>query len=142
MTENKETPTRRNTRQTTVIGWSQGGVALAVAIQVLVGIMQGIQGLAALINDELFLTLPNYIFAFDFTTWGWIHLVLAVLLIVTGIGLAVGSRVAAVVSLIFLCLSAGANFFFLPLYPLWAILIIAVDVFAMWSIAKSGLIDQ
>lgn len=117
MTENKETPTRRNTRQTAVIGWSQGGVALAVVIQVLVGIMQGIQGLTALINDELFLTLPNYIFAFDFTTWGWIHLVLAVLLIVTGIGLANGSRVAAVVSLIFLCLSAGANFFFLPFTP-------------------------
>lgn len=142
MSENKEVPTRRNSHQGAITGWSQGGVALAVVIQILVGTMQGIQGITALINDELFLNLPNYVFAFDFTMWGWIHLILAVLLIVTGIALAAGSRVAAVASLVFLCLSAGANFFFLPLYPLWSVLIIAIDVFAMWAISKSGLVDQ
>jgi hypothetical protein len=35
-------------------------------------------------------------------------------------------------------LSAIANFFWLPYYPFWALLIIAFDIFAIWAISRAG----
>ncbi|SDS93937.1 hypothetical protein SAMN04489752_2908 [Brevibacterium siliguriense] len=129
-------------RSTVASDWVTGGIALAVVSQTLVGVLQFVQGLAALINDELLVSLPNYLFAFDFTVWGWIHLTLGVVLIATGIALAARNRVAAWASIFFLCLGASANFLFLPIYPLWSIVLLGIDFFALWAVTKSGLLGD
>jgi hypothetical protein len=107
----------------------------------LIGAFQVIAGLAAIIDDEFFVVARNYTFDVDTTAWGWIHLLLGVLLIVTGFGLFGRAAWAAVAAIFLASLSAIANFFFIPYYPGWAILIIALDVWVIWSLTRPGAIE-
>ena len=116
------------------------GVMFAATLMIVGGIMQVFQGISAVANDELFVTLPNYVVTVDVSTWGWIHLVFGALVILAGFGLFSGSRVAAIFALVLAVLSAIANFGFIPYYPVWALFIIAVDVFVIWAIARSGVL--
>ena len=119
-------------------GWVLGGVALAATVMVVVGVFQAIQGLAAIINDEFFVTVRNYAFEVDVTAWGWIHLIIGVVLVLAGAYLFSGSAVASVIAIGLAMLSAVANFFFIPHYPFWSILIIALDVFVIWAIIRAN----
>jgi hypothetical protein len=80
----------------------------------------------------------NYLFKFDATTWGWIHLLLGVVVAFAGWGLLSGRTWARVVGITLAVLSAIANFAFIPYYPFWSLLIIALDVFVIWAIAAHG----
>jgi hypothetical protein len=122
-------------------GWALGGVVFAACVLTLIGAFQVIAGLAAIIDDEFFVVARNYTFDVDTTAWGWIHLLLGVLLIVTGFGLFGRAAWAAVAAIFFASLSAVANFFFIPYYPGWAILIIALDVWVIWSLTRPGAVE-
>jgi hypothetical protein len=122
-------------------GWALGGVVFAACVLTLIGAFQVVAGLAAIIDDEFFVVARNYTFDIDTTAWGWIHLLLGVLLIVTGFGLFGRAAWAAVAAIFFASLSAVANFFFIPYYPGWAILIIALDVWVIWSLTRPGAIE-
>ncbi len=123
-------------REPEVSGWALGGIGFAASVLTLVGGFQIIAGLAAVINDQFFVTTRNYAFDLDTSAWGWIHLVLGVLLLATGFGL-FGRRAWAGVTAIFLAmLSALANFFFIPYYPFWALTVIALDVWVIWSLTR------
>jgi len=117
------------------------GVMFAATLMIVGGIMQVFQAISAIANDEFFVTLPNYVVTLDVSTWGWIHLVFGILVVIAGMSLFSGSRVAAILALVLAVLSAIANFGFIPYYPLWAIFIIAVDVFVIWAIARSGVLE-
>jgi hypothetical protein len=122
-------------------GWALGGVVFAACVLTIIGAFQIVAGLAAIIDDEFFVVARNYTFDIDTTAWGWIHLLLGVLLIVTGFGLFGRAAWAAVAAIFFASLSAVANFFFIPYYPGWAILIIALDVWVIWSLTRPGAIE-
>jgi len=122
-------------------GWALGGVVFAACVLTLIGAFQVVAGLAAIIEDEFFVVARNYTFDVDTTAWGWIHLLLGVLLIVTGFGLFGRAAWAAVAAIFLASLSALANFFFIPYYPGWAILIIALDVWVIWSLTRPGAIE-
>lgn len=122
--------------------WATGGVVLAATMMIMIGVFQVFEGLAAIIDDEFFVQLPNYAFDVDVSAWGWIHLVLGAIVAVAGFYLLAGSSVAAMTAIMLAGLSAVANFFFIPYYPFWALLIIAIDVFVIWAIAKSGVFDS
>lgn len=81
---------------------------------------------------------PNYAFKIDITAWGWTHLILGVLVAITGIGLLLGQTWARVVGIILAVLSAVANFLFLPYYPFWSILVITLDIIIIWALAVYG----
>jgi hypothetical protein len=117
------------------------GVMFAATLMIVGGIMQVFQAISAIANDEFFVTLPNYVVTLDVSTWGWIHLVFGILVVLAGMSLFSGSRAAAIFALVLAVLSAIANFGFIPYYPLWAIFIIAVDVFVIWAIARSGVLE-
>lgn len=116
------------------------GVMFAATLMIVGGILQVFQGISAIANDEFFVALPNYVVTLDVSTWGWIHLVFGALVILAGFSLFSGSRVAAIFALVLAVLSAIANFGFIPYYPVWALFIIAVDVFIIWAIARSGVL--
>jgi predicted membrane metal-binding protein len=118
-------------------GWAVGGLVFAATMMITVGIFQFIQGLAALINDEFFVVLPNYAFELDVTAWGWIHLIVGVLVALAGFYLLAGSQVAGTVAIVMAALSAVANFFFVPFYPFWSLLMIAIAVYIIWAIART-----
>jgi hypothetical protein len=117
------------------------GVMFAATLMIVGGILQVFQGISAIANDEFFVTLPNYVVTVDVTTWGWIHLVFGILVVLGGFSLFSGTRAAAIFALVLAVLSAIANFGFIPYYPLWALFIIAVDVFIVWAIARSGVLE-
>jgi hypothetical protein len=123
-----------------VSGWATGGIGFAASLLTLIGGFQVIAGLAAVINDDFFVVTRNYAFDLDVSAWGWVHLGFGLLLVVTGFGL-FGRRAWAGVTAIFLAmLSAMANFFFIPYYPFWAIVVIALDVWVIWALTRPGAI--
>ncbi len=92
------------------------------------------QGIAAVASDDLLVIGVEYTYQFDTTAWGWIHIVLGVVLVISAIGLMTGATWARVVAVCIAALSILANFLWLPYYPLWSILIIALDVVVIWAV--------
>jgi hypothetical protein len=128
------------TREPTVSGWAVGGITFAGTMLILIGMFQVIDGIAAIANDEFFLVTQNYTFDLDTSAWGWIHLLLGIGLIIAGWSIFAGRTWAAVVALTLAMLSAVANFFFIPYYPFWAILIIALNCWVIWSLTRPGVV--
>jgi hypothetical protein len=119
---------------TWAIGWSY----FAALMLLVSGVFQSVMGLAALVQDDFYAVTREYVFSFDATTWGWIHLVLGVVLALAGIGIITGNLAARIVGVIVAGLSAVANFAFLPWYPVWSITVIAVDVAVIWALTAHG----
>jgi hypothetical protein len=126
----------RTTSGQPVSGWATGGITFAACMLLLIGAFQLVAGLAAIIDDEFFVVTRNYTFDLDTTAWGWIHLLLGLLLVATGFGLFARQAWAGVTAIVLAGWSALANFFFIPYYPFWAILVIALDVWVIWSLTR------
>lgn len=114
--------------------WASGWTAFAGVMMVFGGAMAIFQGIAAIAEDDVFVTTRNYAYNFNLTSWGWIHLVLGVLVVSAGIALFSGSLWARVVGIAVAGLAMIANFMWLPYYPVWAIVLIAVDAFVIWAL--------
>ena len=111
------------------------GTAFAGAMLMIVGLYEFFQGLVAVVNgNQFFVTTPNYVFQFNATTWGCIHLVFGIVVAVAGLFIFTGNIVARGVGILLAGLQAVINFMWLPYYPLWSIIIIAIDVFIIWSL--------
>ena len=119
-------------------GWAVGFVLFAAIMMIMAGIWQALAGLIALFENEFYVATRNYTFEFDVTTWGWIHLLIGVVVGLAGLGLLAGQTWARVVGIFLAVLSAIASFLFIPYYPFWSMLIIAVDVFVIWALAAHG----
>ncbi len=46
---------------------------------VMIGVFQAIAGIVAIVNDDFYVVTQNYTFDMDTSAWGWIHLILGVL---------------------------------------------------------------
>jgi len=123
-----------------VSGWAVGGVTFAGTIMILVGIFQAIAGLAAIFEDEFFVLTQNYVFDLDVTAWGWIHLIIGIVVVLAGYFLFVGRAWAAALAILLAMLSAISNFFFIPYYPFWSLLMIALAVWVIWSVTRPGVV--
>ena len=123
-----------------VSGWALGGVGFAATMMVVIGLFQVIAGLTAIFDDEFFVVTRNYTFDLDVSAWGWIHLILGILLLVTGYGLFSRALWAGMAALFLAVLTAVENFFFIPYYPFWAILVIALSVWVIWALTRPGVL--
>jgi hypothetical protein len=122
--------------------WALGGMIFAATMMMVMGIFEIFQGIAAIARDQFFVVTPNYYYNVDTTTWGWIHLGIGVLAVVAGFFLFSGATWARVVGIIMAAVSATANFFFLPYYPIWSLVIIAINIFVIWAIASAPRLDR
>lgn len=123
-------------------GMAVGGVVFAGTMMIIIGAFQSIAGLAAIIEDDLFVIGKEYIFELDTTAWGWVHLILGVVILLAGFALFGGKVWAGTFAIILASLSAIANFFYIPHYPFWAILIIALDVWVIWALTRPGIFRE
>jgi hypothetical protein len=103
----------------------------------MVGVFHAIAGLVALLDDQFFVVTRNYTFEFDVTGWGWIHLIGGILVFLAGAYVFSGATWARVIGITLAVLSAVANFFFIPYYPFWSILMIALAVWAIWALGRT-----
>ncbi len=113
-----------------------GGYVFAGVILIVVGCFHAIAGLVAIIDDGFYVVAENYTFNVDTTGFGWIQLLAGVLVACAGFALFSAATWARVVGVLFASLSAIANFFFIPYYPFWAILIIALDIWVIWALTR------
>ena len=123
-----------------VSGWAVGGIAFAGTVMVMIGTFQALEGLVALFNDEFFVVTRNYTFDLDVTAWGWIHLIIGIVVLATGFGLFARSTWAGVTGIMICALSAISNFFFIPYYPIWALLLIGLNIWVIWALTRPGAI--
>jgi hypothetical protein len=123
-------------------GWAIGGVTFASTIMVLIGIFQAFAGLEAIIDDKFYVITQNYAFDLDTTAWGWIHLILGIVIVLAGFALWGRKVWAATVAIFLAMLSAIANFFFIPYYPFWSILMIALAVWVIWALTRPGAVGE
>lgn len=122
-------------------GWALGGIVFAATMMVLIGGFQIIAGLAAIINDDFFVVGANYTYDLDASAWGWIHLIIGIVVLLGGFALLQRRLWAAALAIGLAMLSAIANFFFIPYYPFWSILMIAMAIFVIWAITRPGAIE-
>jgi hypothetical protein len=127
-----------STSRSETSGWAVGFTVFAAVMMLMVGAWQALAGLIAIFENEFYVTTRNYIFELDATTWGWIHLVLGLIVAFAGWGVLSGQTWARIVGITLAALSATANFLFIPYYPFWSILIIAVDILVIWALASHG----
>jgi hypothetical protein len=124
-----------------VSGWAIGGMTFAASMMVLVGCFQALTGLAAILNDDFFVVTRNYTYDLSTTTWGWIHLIVGIAVAATGFALFAGRTWAAVTALFLAMLSALTSFFFIPHYPWWSLLVIALDAWVIWALTRPGAVE-
>ena len=114
--------------------WAGGLTLFAGVILATVGVFQFFQGLAAVIKGSFYVVAPNNIYEFSISSWGWIHLILGIVLAVTGFFILTGQPWARVVGIVVARPSALSNFLFIPYYPIWALVLIALDVAVIWAL--------
>jgi len=119
-------------------GWT-GWVVFASTMMILVGFFQAIEGIVAIFDDGFYrVTEGGLVVDVDYTVWGWTHLLLGAVLIGAGAGVLVGNIVARGVAVVVAMLSALVNLVFIEAYPIWSILIIAVDVLVIYALIVHG----
>ncbi|MGK8491600.1 DUF7144 family membrane protein [Nocardia asiatica] len=111
------------------------GTSIGAAILLFcAGFLSIFQGVSALAKDDVLISGPNYTYEFSTTSWGWIHLVLGILIVIAAVGLMAGAMWARVVAVFLAALSILANFLWLPYYPWWSTVVIALDVVVIWAV--------
>ena len=119
-------------------GLAIGAIMFAGIMMAMSGIFSAISGLFALVKDDFYVATPNYIFEIDPTTWGYVHLGLGILVAFAGFAVISGATWARVIGIILAVVSAVVNFGFIPYYPIWSIIVIAIDVVVIWALAVHG----
>ena len=119
-------------RPRTATGFS----TFAGVVMVIAGIWHVLQGIAAIAHDHMYVSTPDYVYSFDLTGWGWIHLVLGVVVAAVGVAVLRGHSWAAAMGMILAGLSLLGTFLFIPWYPFWSLLIMALDAAVIYALAR------
>ena len=123
--------TQTRPTSTAAIGWS----AFASFTMGLLGIWWVIAGIAGIAKDDVFLVTNKYVFKFSVTAWGWIHLLVGLAVAVVGACLWAGQTWARWTGLVIVALSMIANFAWIPYYPVWGIVVLALDGAVIWALS-------
>ena len=118
-----------------VSGWTAGFVVFAGVMMMMIGAFHALTWLAAIIENEYFVVGPNYAYELDVSAWGWLHLILGIIVAAAGWGVFGGATWARMVGIVLASISAIANFFFIPYQPIWALLMIALAVLVIAALS-------
>ena len=120
-----------------ISGWA-GWAVFAGVLMVISGAFQAIIAFAALLKDTTYIVGPSSILSIDYTAWGWIHLGIAVLILLAGLSVLKGNMYGRIVGVTIAIVSAVVNMLFIPATPIWSILIIAVDICVIYALVVHG----
>ncbi|MET8850725.1 hypothetical protein [Amycolatopsis sp. NPDC004625] len=127
-------PPERAVARSRRVGW----IWFAGAITVLAGLFTVVEGAVALFDRDYYVIGPSGLLVFTLAGWGWLHLIVGVLVVLTGIALFTGAQWARVVTVALAGFNALAQLAFLSAYPFWGVLVIALDVLVIWAVIVHG----
>ncbi len=123
------------TRATAWVGW----IFFSGILMVMLGMFHALMGVVALFNDEYYLVGRNgLVLSLDYTTWGWVHIIIGIVAVLAGFGVLVGQMWARVIGIILALVSAVTNVVFIAAYPIWSIIVIVVDVLIIYALSVHG----
>jgi hypothetical protein len=108
----------------------------AGVLLVTLGGFEILQGLSAVLKDDVFVTGLNYTYELNVAAWGWVNMLIGAIGVAAGIGILKDQVWASVVGIVLAVVSALGQFAFMPYYPFWSMLIIAIDILVIWALAK------
>jgi hypothetical protein len=116
-----------------------GWIAFAGTIMLMLGVFHAIQGLVAIFKDQYYLVgSSGLVVNVDYTTWGWVHLIGGIVVAIAGVCVFMGQIWARTVGVIVALVSAVVNIGFLAAYPVWSLMMIALDVVVIWALTVHG----
>ncbi|GAA2921475.1 MULTISPECIES: hypothetical protein [Streptomycetaceae] len=119
-----------DTSRTSLSGWT----VFAAVLMIFGGAMAILEGIAAIAKDDVFVATRNYVFQFNLTGWGWVHLILGIVILLAGCALFTGALWARAVGVLLAGLGLVAHFLWLPYYPFWSLVLIAVNIIVIWAL--------
>ncbi len=121
----------------TVGGENSGWIAFAGVMLLILGSLDVLWGLAAILNDEVVLVGGHGALIFDLTAWGWVQLILGIVVALTGLGLITGNAVSRVLAIFFLAVNTVLQIVWFPAAPLWSFLMIILDVVIIYQLTAN-----
>ena len=118
--------------------WPRGLIYFASSVLVIVGVFHALAGLTALLDDSFYQVPKSYALEANVTTWGWVHLIGGVAFVAAGFFLLSGNLFARIIAVFAAMVSAVASFWSIPYYPVWNILILALDDAVIWAVVAHG----
>jgi hypothetical protein len=124
-------------RETERTGWT-GWITFAGVMLIIGGSLGLIFGIIAAVNDNWVVFANRGAVSLDLSTWGWVHVIVGAIVLLAGFGVFTGNILARIVGVAVAVVSLIANFLWLPVYPVWAIIIITIDVLVIWALTAHG----
>ncbi len=116
-------------------GWVSGLALFGGVVMLVDGIFAILNGIMGIAKDQVYLATPSYVFRFNLTAWGWIHLILGVLLVAVGYGVLRGALWGRIAGVFLASLSVIVNLVWLPHYPLWSLIAVGLGVAVIWALS-------
>jgi hypothetical protein len=107
-------------------------------MMILAGSLNLIYGIIAAVNDEWVVFTNRANVYLDISEWGWVHIIVGAVVLISGLGLFSGNILARTIAVVVASISLVVNFFFIPVYPLWAITVIVIDLLVIWAVTAHG----
>ncbi|MFI8517567.1 hypothetical protein ACIGEZ_07035 [Streptomyces sp. NPDC085481] len=133
MSQNTASPQKSSTSG----AWAAGGTLFAGCLMMITGIIDVLQGIAGIAEDDVYARVGDYVFKFNLTAWGWIHLCIGVVVIITAFGILMAKEWGRIAGIALAGLNIVAQFLFLPYQPWWALFSMAVSIFIVWALATN-----
>jgi hypothetical protein len=114
--------------------WAGGLMTFGAVMLMIAGLLAIFRGIMAIASDDIFVNTRNYVFQFDLTGWGWVHLILGAVGVLVSFGLFQAMTWARVAGVGIAALIIIANFLSLPYYPVWSVVMIAMSGFIIWAL--------
>ncbi|MFD7260843.1 hypothetical protein [Streptomyces sp. NPDC059874] len=114
--------------------WAASGAMFAAVMMMITGIFAIFEGIAALAKDDVIWRVRDYTFKFDLTAWGWIHLILGIVVLIVGIAILMGTTWGRALGVALTGLMIILHFLWLPYQPFWSLIAIAIGVWVIWAL--------
>lgn len=117
-----------------MVGWGY----FASMMMLVLGGLQAMAGLVALFKDDYYVVTSNHLVAFSYNTWGWINIIIGVIIFFAGLSLASGKMFGRVVGTWMVVVNALGNIAFFPAYPVWCTIALVIDALVLYAITVRG----
>lgn len=114
--------------------WAAAGTMFAGVLLLVDGVLGIVKGISGIATDDVFARINHYVFKFDLTAWGWIHLILGVILVIVGFGILKGAGWARGTGVVLAAINLIANFLWLPYAPITALISVGIDAVVIWAL--------